>query len=80
MINISSGAGSLGRRLDPAAPSNKIGMWGIEFSTSKAVLNLITAAQVVVYGAKEVKVFAVSLEFVVSGWDHIKLLVCDSSV
>lgn len=27
IINISSGAGSIGRRLDPTAAPNKIGMW-----------------------------------------------------
>lgn len=64
IINISSGGGSIGRRLDPTAQP-RFGMWGIAYCASKAAMNLLTAAQSVVYGEK-CKVFAFSPGFVVS--------------
>ena len=41
-------------------------MWGIAYCASKAALNLLTAAQSVVYGEQGFKVFAFSPGFVVS--------------
>ncbi|KAF3768867.1 hypothetical protein M406DRAFT_98787 [Cryphonectria parasitica EP155] len=67
IINVSSGGGSIRKRLDPTTSTNKLGMWGIPYCASKASLNLITAAQSAVYGAEGVKVFAYTPGFTVSG-------------
>lgn len=64
IINVSSGAGSLGRRLDKSAQPSRIGMWGIAYGASKAALNLLTAAQSNFYGEQGFKVFAYSPGFV----------------
>ena len=48
IINISSGAGSLGRRLFPESPMYKI--QGIPYRTSKIAFNMITACLHVEYG------------------------------
>ena len=66
IINISSGGGSIARRLDPTSQTNRLGMWGVAYCASKAALNLLTAAQSVVYGEQGFKVFAVSPGFVAS--------------
>ena len=41
-------------------------MWGIAYCASKAAMNLLTAAQAVMYGEQGFKVFAFSPGFVVS--------------
>jgi len=66
IINITSGGGSIARRLDPTAQPHKLGMWGIAYCTSKAALNLLTAAQAALYGEQGFKVFAFSPGFVIS--------------
>ena len=48
IINISSGAGSIGRRLFPESPMYKI--QGVQYRASKAALNMITACLHVEYG------------------------------
>ncbi|KAJ5174805.1 short-chain dehydrogenase [Penicillium canariense] len=56
IVNISSGAGSIGRRLDPSSPLYKVhGQY--QYRASKAALNMVTACQYVEYGP-EIKVFA----------------------
>jgi NAD(P)-dependent dehydrogenase (short-subunit alcohol dehydrogenase family) len=66
LVNVTSGGGSIARRLDPTAQPHRIGMWGIAYCASKAAMNLLTAAQSVVYGEQGVKVFAFSPGFVQS--------------
>ncbi|PKX96183.1 NAD(P)-binding protein [Aspergillus novofumigatus IBT 16806] len=55
IINISSGAGSIARRLDPTSVLYKVP--GLQYRVSKAALHMITACQWVEYGPA-VKVFA----------------------
>ncbi|KAF7178919.1 hypothetical protein CNMCM7691_007743 [Aspergillus felis] len=55
IINISSGAGSIARRLDPSSALYKIP--GLQYRVSKAALHMITACQWVEYGPA-IKVFA----------------------
>ena len=52
LINVSSGAGSIGKRLDPSSSTGKLGFWGLPYSASKAALNLITITQASVYGSR----------------------------
>lgn len=66
IINITSGGGSIGRRLDPTAQPHRMGMWGIAYCASKAAMNYITVTQSVVYGEQGFKVFAFSPGFVAS--------------
>lgn len=66
IINVSSGAGSIGRRLDPSTPSHNMGFYGMPYCVSKAAMNYITAAQSVEYGKLGVKVFAYNPGFIVS--------------
>ncbi|KAJ8612480.1 hypothetical protein MRB53_037409 [Persea americana] len=66
IVNVSSGAGSVTRRLDPKGPSAGMGMSGIAYFMSKAALNMATASQMVVYGAQGIKVFSISPGFIVS--------------
>ena len=56
IINISSGAGSIGRRLDPTSALYKF--QGYPYRTSKAALSMVTANQFVEYGPLGIKVFA----------------------
>ncbi|EKG22441.1 Short-chain dehydrogenase/reductase SDR [Macrophomina phaseolina MS6] len=56
IVNISSGAGSIGRRLDPSSPIYKI--QEVQYRASKAALNMITACQHVEYASDGIKVFA----------------------
>ena len=56
IINISSGGGSINRRLDASSPSYK--MQEIQYRASKAALNMITACQWVEFGPAGIKVFA----------------------
>ena len=55
IVNVSSGAGSINRRLDPSSALYK--MHGVQYRASKAALNMITACQYVEYGPG-IKVFA----------------------
>ncbi|EAW15457.1 uncharacterized protein NFIA_047930 [Aspergillus fischeri NRRL 181] len=55
IINISSGAGSISRRLDPSSVLYKVP--GLQYRVSKSALNMITACQWVEYGPA-IKVFA----------------------
>ncbi|GIK06154.1 hypothetical protein Aspvir_001797 [Aspergillus viridinutans] len=55
IINISSGAGSIARRLDPSSVLYKVP--GLQYRVSKAALNMVTACQWVEYGPA-IKVFA----------------------
>ena len=66
IVNVTSGGGSIARRLDPTVQTHRIGMWGIAYCASKAAMNLFTVAQSVVYGEQGFKVFAFSPGFVVS--------------
>lgn len=63
ILNVSSGAGSMTRRL---ANTHAQGFWGLPYSASKAALNLISVTQAVVYGEMGIKVFAFSPGFVES--------------
>ncbi|KAH7015977.1 putative short chain dehydrogenase/reductase [Macrophomina phaseolina] len=56
IVNISSGAGSIGRRLDPSSPIYKT--QEVQYRASKAALNMITACQHVEYASDGIKVFA----------------------
>lgn len=57
IINISSGAGSIARRLDTSSPS-ALQSKHLQYRTSKAALNMLTACHHVEYGPQGVKVFA----------------------
>jgi NAD(P)-dependent dehydrogenase (short-subunit alcohol dehydrogenase family) len=52
LINVSSGAGSVGKRADPSSSTGKLGFWGLPYSASKAAFNLITLTQASVYGSR----------------------------
>lgn len=56
IVNISSGMGSINRRLDPSSPVYKL--QGIQYRASKAALSMVTACQFVEYGPAGIKVFA----------------------
>ncbi|KAF2728144.1 NAD(P)-binding protein [Polyplosphaeria fusca] len=57
ILNISSGAGSIGRRLDPTGMMyNMKGMY--DYRASKAALSMVTACQVVEMGEFGIRVFA----------------------
>ncbi|KAG9230373.1 hypothetical protein BJ875DRAFT_499202 [Amylocarpus encephaloides] len=64
IINISSGAGSINRRLNPTSPLFKFP--GVNYRASKTALNMITACAWAEYGP-EVKVFAYDPGFTQSG-------------
>ena len=55
IVNITSGAGLIGRCLDPTSPM--YGMQGWQYRASKAALNMVTAIQWVEFGP-DIKVFA----------------------
>ncbi|KAJ4292721.1 hypothetical protein N0V90_009384 [Kalmusia sp. IMI 367209] len=55
IINVSSGAGSIGLRLDPNNPFYE--MKGDQYRVSKSALNMVNACQAVEYGRKGWKVF-----------------------
>lgn len=63
IVNISSGAGSIARRLDPSGPTYN--MQVVQYRASKAAMNMITACQVYEYGPA-IKVFAFCPGFTVS--------------
>ena len=56
IVNVSSGVGSFGRRLDSSSPMYK--MQQVQYRASKAALNMVTVCQWVEYGPSGVKVFA----------------------
>ncbi|KAL8791752.1 MAG: hypothetical protein Q9195_005628 [Heterodermia aff. obscurata] len=64
IINVSSGGGSIGRRLDSSSPSYK--MQALQYRASKAALNMITACHWVQYGPEGIKVFTFCPGFTVS--------------
>jgi NAD(P)-dependent dehydrogenase (short-subunit alcohol dehydrogenase family) len=64
IINISSGMGSITRRLDALSPMYKV--QATTYRVSKAALNMITACQVAEYGDQGVRVFAYDPGFTVS--------------
>jgi len=55
IVNISSGIGSINRRLEPSSPTYKVQQ--VQYRASKAALNMVTACQWVEYGPR-IKVFA----------------------
>ena len=55
IVNISSGAGSIAKRLDPSGPTYN--MQVVQYRASKAAMNMITACHVYEYGPA-IKVFA----------------------
>lgn len=65
IINVSSGAGSLSKRVTNGA-DYAFGIAGLPYSASKAAMNLITATQAKIYGEEGVKVFAYTPGFCVS--------------
>lgn len=64
IINISSGVGSIGRKLDSTSPMHK--MSGVQYRASKTALNMITACQYVEYGELGIKVSLYDPGFTVS--------------
>lgn len=56
IVNVSSGAGSVNRRLDPSSAMYKI--QAVPYRASKTALSMVTACQFVEYGALGIKVFA----------------------
>ena len=64
ILNISSGAGSITQRLNPASASYNLK--GVQYRASKAALNMIHACQAVDLGKFGIKVFAVDPGFTVS--------------
>ena len=63
IINISSGAGSIERRLDSSSPTYN--MQYVQYRAGKAALNMVTACQWVEYGP-DIKVFTFCPGFTVS--------------
>ncbi|KAA8648085.1 uncharacterized protein ATNIH1004_003968 [Aspergillus tanneri] len=55
IINITSGAGSIARRLDPSSPIYKVQQ--VQYRASKAALHMVTACQVAEYEPQGIKVF-----------------------
>ncbi|KAF2685273.1 putative short chain dehydrogenase/reductase [Lentithecium fluviatile CBS 122367] len=64
VINISSGVGSMGRKLDPSSPLHKHS--GVQYRASKAALNMVFACQFVEYGDLGIKVSLYDPGFTVS--------------
>ncbi|QIW99258.1 hypothetical protein AMS68_004776 [Peltaster fructicola] len=56
IVNISTGQGSITKRLDPTAPGYKIK--GVQYRASKAALNMVTACQVAEFGDEGFKIFS----------------------
>ena len=65
IVNISSGVGSINRRLDPSSFAYN-SFQGLQYRTSKAALSMVTACQWVEYGQVGIKVFAYDPGFTVS--------------
>ncbi|CAI6306520.1 unnamed protein product [Periconia digitata] len=64
VINISSGIGSIGRKMDTTSPFHKFG--GVPYRSSKTALNMVSACQYVEYGDLGIKVFLYDPGFTVS--------------
>ena len=64
VVNISSGAGSIARRLDPQTPRYR--EFDIQYRATKSALNMVSASQFVVYGEMGIKVFTFCPGFTVS--------------
>ena len=64
IINISSGIGSVARKLDPTGPMHKVGH--IQYRASKTALSMVTACQYVEYGDLGIKVSLYDPGFTVS--------------
>jgi len=64
VVNVSSGGGSITKRLDPTSVGYSIK--GVPYRSSKSALNMITACQVVEFGELGFKVFAYCPGFTVS--------------
>ena len=64
IINVSSGAGIIAKRLDPSSPTYSIK--GEPYRASKSALNMLNACQAVEYGGDGFKVFAYCPGFTVS--------------
>ncbi|KAF1962607.1 NAD(P)-binding protein [Byssothecium circinans] len=64
IVNVSSGAGSIGRKLDPTSAMHKYS--GVQYRASKSALNMVTACQFVEYGEMGIKVFLYDPGFTVS--------------
>ena len=64
IINISSGVGSIGRKLDPTSPMHKLGH--VPYRASKTALSMVTANQYVEYGDLGIRVSLYDPGFTVS--------------
>ncbi|KAK3201130.1 hypothetical protein GRF29_213g1116008 [Pseudopithomyces chartarum] len=64
IINVSSGVGSIGRKLDPTGPMHK--MTSLPYRASKTALSMVTACQYVEYGEFGIKVSLYDPGFTVS--------------
>ena len=71
VVNVSTGVGSITRRLDPTNSSYKIGE--VQYRASKAALNMITACQAVDFGPLGFKVFAFCPGFTVSNLSPLNI-------
>ncbi|EKG11350.1 Cytochrome P450 [Macrophomina phaseolina MS6] len=56
IVNVSSGAGSIARRLDPSSPIYSV--QAVQYRASKAALHMVTACQVYEFESAGIKVFA----------------------
>jgi NAD(P)-dependent dehydrogenase (short-subunit alcohol dehydrogenase family) len=64
VVNISSGMGSIGRKLDSSTPFHKIS--GVQYRASKSALNMVSACQYVELGDLGIKVSLYDPGFTVS--------------
>lgn len=64
VINVSSGIGSIGRKLDPSSPFHRVS--GVQYRASKTALNMVTACQFVELGDMGIKVFLYDPGFTIS--------------
>ncbi|PVI04352.1 NAD(P)-binding protein [Periconia macrospinosa] len=64
VVNVSSGIGSIGRKLDPTGPFHKVS--SVPYRASKTALNMVTACQFVELGEMGIKVFLYDPGFTVS--------------
>lgn len=58
IVNVSSGLGSISRRLDPTNPRYNVKDQNLQYRASKAALNMVTACQFVELAPLGIKVFA----------------------
>ena len=64
LVSVSSGAGSIGRRLDANLPFHNMKV--VPYRVSKSAMNMVTACQVAEYGPLGFKVFTYNPGFTVS--------------